>query len=108
VLNVLGFACYTQFNMSLFLSQHVQQEYMGRFGTRDIPVELNDVLFGLHALIMSSVLAVQCLVYPKHDTQAVALSTSISIGAALATAGGLVVALAVTGESRLPYTWLDL
>jgi cystinosin len=108
VLNVLGFACYTQFNLSLFASRHVQQEYRARFSTQDIPVELNDVVFGLHAVIMSSVLALQCVLYEKHHTQAVSVGTSVGIAGAVATAGGLALALAVRGEGSVPFTWLDL
>jgi cystinosin len=108
VLNVLGFACYTQFNLSLIASSHVQQEYMTRFSTQDIPVELNDVVFGLHALIMSSVLALQCLFYEKHHTQAVSVGTSAGIAGSVAAAGGLALALAVRGEGSPPFTWLDL
>lgn len=81
---------------------------MQRFGTTDIPVELNDVVFGLHALVMSSVLAVQCLIYEKHHTQAVSLGTSIGMGAAVVTSGALAAALAIKGEGSAPFTWLDL
>lgn len=108
VLNVLGFACYTQFNLSLFASSHVQQEYMARFKTADIPVELNDVVFGLHAFIMSSVMLIQCLIYEKHHTQAVSVTTSVSMVGSVATTTVLAVLLAVRGEGTLPYTWLDL
>lgn len=108
VLNVLGFACYTQFNLSLFASSHVRAEYMSRFSTTDVPVELNDVVFGLHALIMSSVLAVQCLTYEKHHTQSVSLGTSVGMAAAVVTGGALAVTLAVKGEGAAPFTWLDL
>lgn len=108
MLNVLGFACYTQFNLSLFLSPLVQTEYRMRFGTNDIPVELNDVIFGLHALIMSLVLALQCVVYPKHETQTVSLSTSLGMGAGASAAAVMAVLLAVKGEGSPPMTWLDL
>lgn len=108
VLNVLGFACYTQFNLSLFLSPVVRGEYMQRFGTTDVPVELNDVVFGLHALIMSLVLAIQCVVYPKHDTQSVSLGTTLGISGATAAAGTMAIYLAVAGEAAWPFTWLDL
>jgi hypothetical protein len=73
-----------------------------------VPVELNDVVFGAHALAMSAALALQCLVYPKADHQRVARGTSLAMGASLAAAGGLAAALAVGGEGRPPLTWLDL
>lgn len=108
VMNVLGFACYTQFNLSLFLSPTVRQEYEQRFSTTDIPVELNDVVFGIHALIMSSVMAVQCLIYPKHDNQRVSLGTSLGMAASVTTGLGLAGYLAIAGEHCPPFTWLDL
>lgn len=108
VLNVLGFACYTQFNLALFLSPAVRAEYSKRFDTADIPVELNDVVFGVHALLASCALAVQCLLYPRAAHQRVARSTWLGLSGALAAAGGLAGYLAVTGEARPPLTWLDL
>jgi len=107
-MNVLGFACYTQFNLSLFLSPLVRQEYILRFSTTDIPVELNDVVFGVHALIMSSVLAVQCIIYPKHDTQRVSLGTSLGMAVSATSGMALAAYLAVAGEGEAPFTWLDL
>jgi cystinosin len=91
LMNVAGFLCYSIFNLSLVLSPKVKEEYQHRFGTVGVPVELNDVLFGLHALLLSSALAVQCVVYPKASGQRVSFNTklglAVSAGAGLAYAG---------------------
>lgn len=108
LMNVVGFACYTVFNLSLFSSETVQQEYKQRFDTSTIPVELNDVLFGIHALLLSLTLAVQCIIYPKSHTQRVSIGTSLGLSLTTVIGVGYAVVLAVQGEQAAPWTWLDL
>lgn len=62
-LNTLGFTCYTIYNFTLMFSYPVQKEYYNRNAYSRIPVELNDLFFSLHALIITLVTVVQCFVY---------------------------------------------
>jgi cystinosin len=64
VLNVLGFACYTAYNVSFFWSTTIQDMYRKRHGPdAEITVQSNDVAFAIHALILSSVTVLQIAYY---------------------------------------------
>lgn len=63
--NFLGFFAYSVFNCSFYFSSVVQDEYFDRHGGDDIPVELNDVVFAVHALAITSVIILQCFIYEK-------------------------------------------
>ena len=64
VLNVLGFACYTAYNVSFFWSTTIQDMYRHRHGPNsEITVQSNDVAFAIHALILSSVTVLQIMYY---------------------------------------------
>jgi cystinosin len=64
VLNVLGFACYTAYNVSFFWSTTVRDMYRKRHGPNaEITIQSNDVAFAIHALILSSVTVLQIMYY---------------------------------------------
>ncbi|EGZ09940.1 hypothetical protein PHYSODRAFT_347818 [Phytophthora sojae] len=65
VLNMLGFARYTVFNVAFYYSESAQQQYMRRHGGHRNAVELNDVFFSLHAVVMVNVWLAQCVIYPR-------------------------------------------
>lgn len=62
-LNVLGSLAYTIYNVAMFFSRSIQQEYFDQSGYHRIPVELNDIFFSAHALLLSLVTIVQCFIY---------------------------------------------
>lgn len=62
-LNVLGFLCYSIFNLSFYYSPEVQEEYRKRNDGQDNLVRANDVFFAIHALILSSFTLFQTLIY---------------------------------------------
>jgi cystinosin len=68
-LNVLGFLCYSIFNLSFFYSEDVQEEYRKRNDGQDNLVRANDVFFAVHALILSSFTLFQTLIYKVCDQQ---------------------------------------
>lgn len=83
------------------------QEYHSRFGPVN-PVELNDVFFGLHALLLSLLLAGQCLFYKRAPQQRLSSPTLLALGLAGMAAGGFAGMLWLRGEGQAPFTWLDL
>lgn len=107
LMNIAGFACYMVFNLALFSSATVQAEYKQRFHTISIPVELNDVVFGIHALLLSISLAVQYVIYPRSSTQRASVATCV--GLLITVLVGMVYAgvIAVHGEHEAPWTWLS-
>jgi uncharacterized protein with PQ loop repeat len=59
-LNVLGFACYSIYNVAFYWSGTIRKLYKERHGEdAEITVESNDVAFALHALVLSTITFVQ-------------------------------------------------
>ena len=65
VLNLLGFSLYSGYNLGLFYNAEIRAEYFSQHPGGVLPVQLNDVVFSLHALLVTSVTMVQCLVMEK-------------------------------------------
>ncbi|CDI97842.1 cystinosin [Echinococcus multilocularis] len=65
VFNVIGFACYSAFNIGLYFVPRIQAQYFARHPLSVIPVAINDLFFGLHGLAMVLVLIVQCLFFER-------------------------------------------
>eukprot|EP00761_Pharyngomonas_kirbyi_P009817 gb/GECH01009835.1/.p1 GENE.gb/GECH01009835.1/~~gb/GECH01009835.1/.p1 ORF type:complete len:289 (+),score=54.06 gb/GECH01009835.1/:1-867(+) len=68
IYNLTGFAAYTLFNTAFFFSHKVHREYRHKKNDYDatIPVQANDVVFAIHALVLTSILGLQILYYPKN------------------------------------------
>lgn len=59
-LNVLGFACYSIYNVAFYWSETIHELYKERHGgDAEITVQSNDVAFAIHALILSTITFVQ-------------------------------------------------
>jgi len=58
-MNVLGFLCYAIFNVSMYYSKNLQQQYAIRHNLQPIKVAPNDVAFAIHALLLSMVWVLQ-------------------------------------------------
>jgi cystinosin len=59
-LNVIGFGCYAAYNLALFCSSIVQQQYRERHGPGSaVTVQSNDVAFAVHAFVLSSLTLLQ-------------------------------------------------
>ncbi|GAX10194.1 cystinosin [Fistulifera solaris] len=58
-LNVLGFACYAIYNLSLFYSAEVQKEYREQHNDAPITVQSNDVAFAVHSFVLASITFLQ-------------------------------------------------
>ncbi|XP_077518189.1 uncharacterized protein LOC144128569 [Amblyomma americanum] len=78
-LNLTGFLAYSFFNLGVFFSPVVQAEYRALHPTGVIPVELNDIVFGLHAALATFITAVQCCIY-EHRDQRVSLPARLLLG----------------------------
>ncbi|CAF3297016.1 unnamed protein product [Rotaria socialis] len=64
-LNILGHSCYSVFNVVLYTSSKVQQEYYVNHPHGVLPVLLNDVIFSCHAVFACIVTVIQCLLYER-------------------------------------------
>mmetsp|Transcript_879 Transcript_879/g.1162 ORF Transcript_879/g.1162 Transcript_879/m.1162 type:complete len:314 (+) Transcript_879:939-1880(+) len=104
-LNVLGFACYTVYNVVLYTSPAVQALYKQRYGAdAKIPVESNDVAFAVHAFALSSITLIQILHY---DGRRAAQQMSPFIMAIIGVIMGIVVVGAFMGTYHIHINWLD-
>uniref|UniRef100_A0A915CYG2 Cystinosin homolog n=1 Tax=Ditylenchus dipsaci TaxID=166011 RepID=A0A915CYG2_9BILA len=65
VLNIIGFACYTVYNVMLYFDSNVQEIYIQTHARSLIPVLLNDVVFAVHALVACIVTGLQCFMYER-------------------------------------------
>ncbi|KAJ3085434.1 hypothetical protein HK102_014171 [Quaeritorhiza haematococci] len=61
-LNLWGFLCYTIYNVAMYASPTIREEYQKTFGTEPL-VDLNDVGFGLHAVLISAFTIYQTFIY---------------------------------------------
>ncbi|CAF0802791.1 unnamed protein product [Adineta ricciae] len=74
--NLLGFFCYSIYNIALYSWRDVQDSYRKSHPHGVIPVLVNDVVFGLHGFIATLITIFQCLFYDR-STQRVSYITSI-------------------------------
>ncbi|KAL5961650.1 Cystinosin [Taenia solium] len=65
VFNVIGFACYSAFNIGLYFVPRIKAQYFARHPLGVIPVEINDLFFSLHGLFIMLVVIVQCLIFER-------------------------------------------
>jgi len=64
-LNIVGFVLYSLFNCGLYWIKEVEDEYMRRFPTGLNPVQINDIVFALHATVATAVTIGQCFFYER-------------------------------------------
>lgn len=99
-LNITGFFAYTIFNVVLKYDTFVKDLYVQKYGG-EVPVEVNDVVFAVHAFILTLVTAAQVLYYPKGGQKVSKIA--IGINAILWFAMALFTWLAVGGK----FSWLS-
>ncbi|VDN52718.1 unnamed protein product [Dracunculus medinensis] len=64
-LNIIGFACYSVYNVFFYFDKNIQKIYFQRNPHCLIPVLLNDVIFAVHALLICLFTAFQCFIYER-------------------------------------------
>jgi len=65
IYNWIGFFAYSVFNVGLYWVEPIKNLYKALYPIGVIPVQLNDVIFSLHALFIVTVLLVQCCIYER-------------------------------------------
>ncbi|SAL99160.1 hypothetical protein [Absidia glauca] len=66
--NVFGFLCYSIFNLAFFFSEEIKDEYRQRHGDNDNLVRANDVLFAVHAFLISLLTLWQTFIYKVSES----------------------------------------
>jgi len=67
ILNVIGFGLYSIFNIEMFFNSSIQSDYLSRHPDGVLPVQLNDVVFSVHALLAASLTLAQCVLLKTED-----------------------------------------
>jgi len=93
-LNVVGFSLYSLFNVGLYWITPIQNEYFSRHPTGVNPVQLNDVIFSLHAVFACVVTIFQCFAYERGNQSVSRICKLIFVGIFLFLAISLIVSLA--------------
>lgn len=68
-LNLTGFLAYSVFNVGLFWVPHIKEQFFLKYPNGVNPVESNDVFFSLHAIVLTLVVLLQCILYERGDQQ---------------------------------------
>jgi cystinosin len=109
-LNVLGFGCYAVYNVAMFSSTEIHQQYRDRHpnGASSSTVQSNDVAFALHALVLASITFGQIAYYDGFRSQRPSKLIAIVIVGilVLVVSYPLLVALGLFGCNWLDYLYL--
>ena len=107
VLNIFGYMAYFAFNVALFWSPHVQNEYRRAHDGKASAVRLNDVLFAGHAFVLTAVTLFQIYLYwdyPELKGKALLLRKGVLISLAIFSAVVLIcLGIVIVSHEK----WLD-
>ncbi|XP_026471945.1 cystinosin homolog [Ctenocephalides felis] len=100
-LNLIGFCLYTVFNIGLYFVPTIEQEYFDRNPRGLNPVQINDVVFSVHAALATFLTIIQCIFYERGN-QRVSIIGSILMGTCF-------ILVIVSGSLAASYVieWLD-
>lgn len=101
-LNITGFIAYSVFNLGLRYVQEVQLEYHTVNPTGIIPVEVNDVVFAIHAAFATAVTIGQCFIYERGN-QLIAKSTVAILALVWSTAAVFLLLTALNVNKNTPW-----
>jgi cystinosin len=83
VYNILGFSCYAVFNCAFYWSDTVQKQYATFHSGKRNAVQVNDVFFAIHAVVVTMLTYYQTLIYTRGN-QAVSHTCKVVVSSALA------------------------
>jgi len=78
-LETIDMTLYTIYNIGLLSSDTIQDEYKHKHYTDVIPVEINDLVFGVHAVFCCLILILQCSFYERGG-QGISKTSKVLIG----------------------------
>ncbi|KAJ8912916.1 hypothetical protein NQ315_017246 [Exocentrus adspersus] len=79
VLNIIGFTLYGIFNLGLYFIPEIEKEYFNRYPRGLNPVQVNDIVFALHAAAATIFTITQCFIYERQE-QRVSITARVIIG----------------------------
>ncbi|KAF7279935.1 hypothetical protein GWI33_006562 [Rhynchophorus ferrugineus] len=78
-LNIIGFILYSVFNLGLYFIPEIKEEYANRYPRGLNPIQVNDIFFAVHAVILTCVTIIQCFLYERGD-QRVSTTAKVILG----------------------------
>ncbi|XP_059151694.1 cystinosin-like isoform X2 [Physella acuta] len=91
--NITGFLAYGFFNVGMFWVQTVKDQYFDLHPRGINPVQLNDVIFTLHAIFVTILTILQCMLYDRGSQRVSKICIILVVGAWLFAGSALVVTL---------------
>jgi cystinosin len=101
-LNLVGFSCYTAYNVAYYYNPDIRAAYVAEYGSLPA-VQANDVFFALHAVALTAVCCVQIGLYDRGGQRISRLCLAILAALGLAIFGA---ALLVAFKAGAWFTWL--
>ncbi|KAK3794613.1 hypothetical protein RRG08_003759 [Elysia crispata] len=102
--NITGFLAYGFFNVGMYWVNEVKEEYFSHHQRGINPVQLNDVIFTLHAVFITFITIIQCFLYER-GTQRVSYVCIILVTGSWLFAGVSLVVTLVHKISWLTYLY---
>eukprot|EP01059_Diplonema_ambulator_P029291 TRINITY_DN48616_c0_g1_i1.p1 TRINITY_DN48616_c0_g1~~TRINITY_DN48616_c0_g1_i1.p1 ORF type:complete len:361 (+),score=78.28 TRINITY_DN48616_c0_g1_i1:52-1083(+) len=110
VLNLVGFTCYSAFTISLFYITYIRDQYHKMYDGSNPSVRENDVVFAVHAVILTALTCSQIVMYDRGD-QRVSPFTWLALVIFFIVFGSWAVEMSVNGgdysDRPRPWIWLD-
>nr|XP_022908821.1 cystinosin homolog [Onthophagus taurus] len=78
-LNIVGFMLYGTFNLGLYFIPEIKNEYFSRYPRGLNPVQVNDIVFAVHAALACLITICQCYLYERGE-QKVSLTAKSILG----------------------------
>ncbi|BFZ16838.1 hypothetical protein BsWGS_19877 [Bradybaena similaris] len=91
--NITGFLAYGFFNVGMYWIPLVKAQYIDEHPRGINPVQLNDVIFTLHAIVITLLTIVQCIIYEKGNQRVSKVCIVLVTAAWLFAGASLVVTL---------------
>ncbi|XP_033098569.1 cystinosin-like [Anneissia japonica] len=102
--NLTGFIAYGIFNIGMFWIPHIQDQYEEKHPRGVNPVLINDVCFTLHAVFITAVTIIQCIIYERGKQKVSTVCKGLLIVAWLF---ALITLLITAFSHERLITWLD-
>jgi len=103
-LNLAGFLCYAAYNIGLFWIPTVKDEFKADHPHDITPVEINDVVFAIHAAVLTIVTIVQVLIYERGG-QSVSMVAKVIL---LACSTTVVIVIVLASIPAVTFNWLGM
>lgn len=102
--NITGFVAYGVFNVGMYWIQPIKDAYKAKNPYGVNPVLLNDVIFTLHAVLITAITIFQCFIYERGKQRVSIISRVILAGSWLFALITLIITAASSGSV---ITWLE-